>query len=288
MCRPVSAEDTGRPQRPGILPAAPTSAHREPNRDCHPSDGARALARQPCALSLPIDAGPANPCESLLTQSSGPARRRIILKASLSLVSEVRERGHGKDQDGIDHDCSPHCAAGWRDVQRRLHAPPVASFSWVPPADTCQPEQGTPLHGEGSEAASPLLCAQPVTSTAPALVQVLLAWPACLRSVNATQGLRGHHLPRRPFALAGSATSLASCWYPGLEAAVKPVPSCRGLAMSSQAPACLSSRSPSSGMAFAQQGPALDLGSYAQQGLQMRGGFGQPGPRSSQAARYLS
>ena len=45
---------------------------------------------------------------------------------------------------------------------------------------------------------------------------------------------------------------------------------------------------PSSGMAFAQQGPALDLGSYAQQGLQMRGGFGQPSPRSSQAARYLS
>lgn len=45
---------------------------------------------------------------------------------------------------------------------------------------------------------------------------------------------------------------------------------------------------PPSGIAFAQQGPALDLGGYGQQGLQMRGGYGQPSPRSSQAARYLS
>ena len=54
--RPVSAEDTGGPQRPGIFPAAPTSAYWKPDRDRHPSDGARAAARQPCALHRPIGA----------------------------------------------------------------------------------------------------------------------------------------------------------------------------------------------------------------------------------------
>lgn len=55
-CRPVRTEDTGRPERSGLLPATPTSAYRKPYRDCHPSDGARAFAQQPCASSLPIDA----------------------------------------------------------------------------------------------------------------------------------------------------------------------------------------------------------------------------------------
>ncbi len=49
----------------------------------------------------------------------------------------------------------------------------------------------------------------------------------------------------------------------------------------------LEQRMASQGMTFGQQQHAIDPGSYGQLGPQLRGSFGQPSQRSSQAARCI-
>lgn len=52
-------------------------------------------------------------------------------------------------------------------------------------------------------------------------------------------------------------------------------------------PRMLEQRMAAQGLAFGQQGHALDPGSFGHQGLQMSRGFGQPSPRASHAARCV-